>query len=176
MRAAERRTRHDSRNCYVGSIVARESAKSTEEADQHSHDDTTSEAKRRTVPVAGIGASAGGLEAFTELLRALPEDTGIAFVLVQHLDPTYESNLPELLSRTTKMPVAQARNGVPVESNHVYIIGPNTSLTLADGVLRVAKRRLAAGHHMPIDVFFKSLAEDRKTGAIGVILSGTASD
>src|ERR1041384_6267802 len=74
------------------------------------------------------------------------------------------------------MPVAQARNGVPVESNHVYIIGPNTSLTLADGVLRVAKRRLAAGHHMPIDVFFKSLAEDRKTGAIGVILSGTASD
>ena len=128
------------------------------------------------IPVAGIGASAGGLEAFTELLNALPDNTGIAFVLVQHLDPKHQSVLPELLSRATKMPVVEATNGVRVASNHVYIITPNTSLTIAGSVLRVAKRKVKDGAHMPIDLFFKSLAEDRKAGAIGIILSGTASD
>ena len=102
--------------------------------------------------------------------------TILAFVLVQHLDPRHESSLPELLSQATKMPVVQARNGVGVEPNPVYIISPNTSLTVAGGVLRVSRRRLDGGHHMPIDVFFRSLAEDRQKRAIGVILSGTASD
>ena len=99
------------------------------------HAGTPSDAKSGTLPIAGIGASAGGLEAFTELLHALPGDTGIAFVLVQHLDPRHESVLPELLSRATTMSVVQATHGARVESNHVYIISPNTSLTIAGGVL-----------------------------------------
>ena len=101
------------------------------------------------IPVAGVGASAGGLEAFTELLKALPEDTGIAFVLVQHLDPKHTSILPELLSRTTKMPVVAAQNGSRVRPNHVYIISPNTSLTIAGGILQVGRRKANDGQHMP---------------------------
>jgi len=126
-------------------------------------------------PIVGIGASAGGLEAFTELLATLPTDTGMAFVLVQHLDPEHPSLLTALLARTTAMPVEEVHDGMRVEPNHVYVIPPNTSLSLVEGSLRLAPR-VGRSPHLPIDHFFFSLADERQHLAIGVILSGTASD
>ena len=125
-------------------------------------------------PIVGIGASAGGLEAFGQLLTHLPDDTGMAFVLVQHLDPKHESRLRDLLARTTGMPLLEATQGLAVAPDHVYIIPPNTRMTLAGGFLQLAPR--GPSPHLPIDHFFRSLAEDRPTGAVGVILSGTGSD
>ena len=127
-------------------------------------------------PIAGIGASAGGLEAFSELLRQLPEKTGMAFVLVQHLDPKHSSELRDILARTTKIPVQEVTDGVVVKPDHIYVIPPNTSMALKSGVLRLAARVLTRGQHMPIDHFLRSLADDLGNRAIGVILSGTASD
>jgi two-component system, chemotaxis family, CheB/CheR fusion protein len=127
-------------------------------------------------PVVGIGASAGGLEAFSELLRHLPEKTGMAFVLVQHLDPTHGSALKEILSRTTKIPVAEVRDGVVVQPDHIYVIPANTNMSIQDGVLRLGARVLVQGQHMPINNFLNSLAAERGDQAISVILSGTASD
>jgi two-component system CheB/CheR fusion protein len=124
-------------------------------------------------PVAGIGASAGGMEAFTELLQYLPHDTGISFVLVQHLDPKHTSLLTELLGKTTRMPVHEVRDGMRAQPNRVYVIPPNANITIASGVLRLEPRHT---HHMPIDHFFRSLAQDQGNKAIGIILSGTASD
>lgn len=126
--------------------------------------------------IVGIGASAGGLDAFTQLLRALPVDTGMAYVLVQHLEPSHESILTKLLARATKMPVQEVREGMRVEPNHVYVIPANADLGLLDGLLHIVGRLAPAGHHMPIDYFFRSLAETRGSRGIGVILSGTASD
>ncbi|RPJ05750.1 MAG: hypothetical protein EHM36_07870, partial [Deltaproteobacteria bacterium] len=130
----------------------------------------------KSLTIVGIGASAGGLEAFTQLLRNLPANTGMAFVLVQHLDPKHESMLTQLLSRRTKMPVNEAKDGMAVEPDHIYIIPPNRDMTISRGVLGLVLRTEVRGHHMPIDHFFQSLAEDQKENAIGVILSGTASD
>jgi len=127
-------------------------------------------------PVVGLGASAGGLEAFTDFLEALPGSTGMAFVLVQHLDPKHGSVLPDILSRATKLPVAGVTDGLKIEPNCVYVMPANTDMTLEDGVLKLAARHLTEGRHLPIDHFFKSLAEERRERAIGVILSGTASD
>jgi len=127
-------------------------------------------------PVVGIGASAGGLEAFTQLLGAMPTETGMAFVLVQHLEPTHKSVLTPLLARATKMPVQEVREGMQVEANHVYVIPANADLSLMDGLLHIVGRKAPAGRHLPIDYFFSSLAEARGPQAIGVILSGTASD
>lgn len=140
---------------------------------------TTDEEDRRPkavdFPIVGIGASAGGLEAFTELLTALPLNTGMAFVLVQHLDPDHPSLLTTLLARATALTVEEIQDGVRVQPNHIYIIPPNTSLTIVEGSLRLAPR---AGRtpHLPIDHFFFSLAEEQQRIAIGVILSGTGSD
>jgi two-component system, chemotaxis family, CheB/CheR fusion protein len=132
------------------------------------------------VPVVGIGASAGGLEAFRELLEALPNDTGMAFVLVSHLSKTYKSMLSELLSKVTRMPVAEARGQTALLANHVYVIPPNATLAMEDGIL--AARPIPPGnqqehrHRMVIDAFFRSLAQGRKSQAIGVVLSGTGTD
>ncbi len=136
----------------------------------------TEQIRDRTFPVVGIGASAGGLEAFTQLLEFLPHDTGMAFVLVQHLAPKHESMLTELLSRATRMPVAEVKDGMKVESDHIYVIPPNTNMAILHGVLHLMPRPATLGQHMPIDYFLRSLAEDQKSTAIGVILSGTASD
>jgi two-component system CheB/CheR fusion protein len=130
---------------------------------------------RAVFPVVGIGASAGGLEAFTELLRHLPPDTGMAFVLIQHLDPTHESALTTLLARTTTLPVLEVRNKMPLAPNHVYVIPPGSTMTIADGVLKVLKSR-REGPSDAVDQFLESLARDRGPQAIGVILSGSASD
>lgn len=136
----------------------------------------TSHQPKKPFPIVGVGASAGGLEAFSELLRALPEKTGMAFVLVQHLDPKHASELREILARTTKIPVQEVKDGMRVEPDHVYVIPPNTSMVLTDGVLRLAARVLTRGQHLPIDHFLRSLAETDGDRAICVILSGTASD
>ena len=97
--------------------------------------------------VVGIGASAGGLEAFTQLLQHLPTDTGMGFVLVQHLDPEHESALTQILSRATSLPVREVTDNLPVEPNHVYVIPPNTNLSIADGVLKLQPRATIAGPH-----------------------------
>jgi two-component system, chemotaxis family, CheB/CheR fusion protein len=126
-------------------------------------------------PIVGIGASAGGLEAFSQLLRALPTDTGMAFVLVQHLDPQHESQLSEILARTTAMPVVTITDRLGVEPNHVYVIPSNTDMTIAGGRFALTSRK-AVDRHTPIDHFFRSLAQELGGRAIGVVLSGTGSD
>jgi len=127
-------------------------------------------------PIVGVGASAGGFEAFRELLKALPSDTGLALVLVQHLDPGHESLLAKLLSKATAMPVAEVEEGMTVEPNHVYVIPPNKTMGIANGTLHLMARGEPMAKHLPIDYFLTSLAADRGNRAIGVILSGTASD
>src|SRR5438309_5640933 len=131
---------------------------------------------RDAFPIVGIGASAGGLEAFSELLAHLSGDAAMAFVLVQHLDPKYPSILSEILSRTTRMPVVEVKNGMSVELGHVYVMPPSTRMTIVAGVLNLTPRSDDRGPHMPIDHFLRSLAQDLKSRAIGVILSGSASD
>jgi two-component system CheB/CheR fusion protein len=127
-------------------------------------------------PVVGVGASAGGLEAFSCLLADLPETTRMAFVFVQHLDPTHTSALEEILSRSTRIPVTEVKTETPVESNHIYVIPPNADLTIRSGVLHLSPRSLGRGQHRPIDSFLHSLAEDCGDRCIAVILSGTATD
>jgi two-component system CheB/CheR fusion protein len=127
-------------------------------------------------PVVGVGASAGGLEAFTRLLQRLPADTGMAYIFIQHLAPKHPSMLASLLSRTTAMPVMEVQHGTPVQPNHVYIIPPNTLMSIAGDVLELEPRPEERGAPRPIDYFFRSLAVYRKTIAIGVVLSGADSD
>src|SRR4028118_2418308 len=127
-------------------------------------------------PIVGIAASAGGLEAFTELLGHLPIDTGMAFVLIQHLDPNHKSFLAEILSRSTSMPVKQVRDGVAVEPDQVYVIPPDTKMVISKGVLELSPREKIYGKYMPADAFFTSLAFDRGYKAIAVILSGADGD
>ncbi len=132
-------------------------------------------AKGSSPPIVGIGASAGGLEAFTELLSHLPDDTGMAFVLIQHLDPSHESHLTELLSKASRMPVSEVKGETRAEANHVYVIPPRCNLGISDGVLHTPPRP-GTGRNMPVDSFFRALAADRGGRAAGVVLSGTASD
>ncbi|MBD1871266.1 PAS domain-containing protein [Cyanobacteria bacterium FACHB-471] len=127
-------------------------------------------------PVVGIVASAGGLEAFTDLIRHLPADTGTAFVLIQHLSPDHESLLSEILGRVTEMPVHQVQDQMVVEPNQIYVIPPNTQMTLVDGTFHLAPRQKIQGRHVPGDVFFDSLAVDRGNKAIAVVLSGMDGD
>jgi len=131
---------------------------------------------RTSFPIVAVGASAGGLEAFSSLLRVLPPQPGLALIFIPHLDPTHESALVELLARTTRLPVRQAEEGMRVACNTLYVLPPNSDMTIMDGVLRLIKREAGRGHHMPIDTFFRSIAEDQTANAIGIILSGTAND
>jgi two-component system CheB/CheR fusion protein len=131
---------------------------------------------RAAFPIVGIGASAGGLEAFRQLLGALPIDTGMAFVLVQHLDPHHGSILAELLSEATPLEVSEVKGDVRVEPNRVYVIPPSKGLILVDGVLKLVPRSPAGSAHMPIDSFLRTLADVQRSQAIGVILSGMGSD
>jgi len=128
-------------------------------------------------PVVGIGASAGGLEPITQLLKFLPPDTGMSFVLVQHLDPTHQSALTQILCRVTAMPVLEVTPNTRVEPNHVYVIPPDKRLSIEGGILRLHPRSNAGrAKRATIDFFFETLAHDQKDGAVGVILSGTATD
>jgi two-component system CheB/CheR fusion protein len=126
--------------------------------------------------IVGVGASAGGLEAFTELLTHLPTDTGLGFVLVQHLDPEHASSLAQILTRATSMPVREVMDNLRVEPDHIYVIPPNTSLAIVQGVLKLQPREPTRAPTHSIDSFFESLAQDQSDRAIGVILSGTATD
>jgi two-component system, chemotaxis family, CheB/CheR fusion protein len=126
--------------------------------------------------IVAIGASAGGLEAFTELVRALPANTGMAFVLVQHLDPTHHSMLTELLAKSTAMSVSEVKNGMKVQANHVYVIPPNCMMTIADRVLQLNPREDVYATRMTVDHFMRSLAEDQGPRCVGVILSGSGTD
>jgi two-component system, chemotaxis family, CheB/CheR fusion protein len=126
--------------------------------------------------IVGVGASAGGLEAFTELLKHLPADIGLGFVLVQHLDPQHESALTQILARATSLPVREVTNNLRVKINHVYVIPPNTTLAIDQGVLKLQPRLQVRTPTRSIDFFLESLAQDQRERAIGVILSGTAND
>ena len=127
-------------------------------------------------PIVGIGASAGGLEALEQFLRHVPEVSGMAFVIVQHLDPTHKGIMPELLQRTTAMKVYQVRDRMRVKPNCVYVIPPNKDMSILHGVLHLFEPVVPRGLRLPIDYFLRSLAEDRKERSIGVILSGMGSD
>ncbi|MFM2005112.1 MAG: hypothetical protein RLZZ09_767, partial [Pseudomonadota bacterium] len=131
----------------------------------------------RTLPrVVGIGASAGGLEALEHFLSHVPVASGLAFVVVQHLDPTHKGMLPELLQRVTPMKVRQAVNRMPIEPDAVYVIPPNKDLSLLHGKLHLLDPMAPRGLRLPIDFFLRSLAEDQQERAVGVILSGMGSD
>jgi two-component system CheB/CheR fusion protein len=139
-------------------------------------EDTPDSRSELDFPVVGVGASAGGLEAFEALLRHLPSDTGTAVIFVQHLSPEHASNLTEILPRSTKMPVHEATDGMQIEQNHIYVIPPDRDLAVMHGELHLMSRPEAPARHMPIDYLFRSLAEDQGSRAVGVVLSGTGSD
>lgn len=126
--------------------------------------------------VVGIGASAGGLDAFKQFFIAMPADSGLAFVLIQHLAPDHVSLTDELLAKHTQMPVVQVTDGMRVEPNHVYVIPPNTSLAISGGTLHLTEPSERRGLRTPIDFFFRSLADDQQERAIGIVLTGTGSD
>lgn len=125
--------------------------------------------------VVAVGASAGGLEAFIELLSAIPAKTGLAFVLVQHLNPRHESMLADILTRAAATPVQQVTDGMRIERDHVYVIPPDREMTISNGVLTLAARASEVPHR-PLDNFFRSLADDQQHAAIGIVLSGNDAD
>ncbi|HEU4887831.1 MAG TPA: chemotaxis protein CheB [Thermoanaerobaculia bacterium] len=128
-----------------------------------------------TVRVVGIGASAGGLDAFTDLVSAIPAETGLAFVLIQHLDPRHDSLLSEILAGATKIPVREVVDGMSIERDRIYVIPPGAEMTIDGDVLRLVPRT-AKVPHRPLDRFFCSLALDRESDAVGVVLSGNDAD
>ena len=127
-------------------------------------------------PIVGIGASAGGLEALEQLFRQVPAETGMAFVVVQHLDPTQKGLMPELLQRATTMKVSQVRDRMKVKPSCVYVIPPNRDMSILHGVLHLFEPTAPRGLRLPIDYFLRSLADDRRERSVGVILSGMGSD
>lgn len=127
-------------------------------------------------PIVAIGASAGGLEALEEFLSATPENCDIAFVVIQHLDPHHKGMLPELLQNTTSMPDVQVKDRMSLQPNRVYVIPPNKDLSILHGILHLLKPTKTKGLHLPIDYFFRSLAQDQHAKSIGVILSAMGSD
>jgi two-component system CheB/CheR fusion protein len=126
--------------------------------------------------VVGIGASAGGLEALTRFFEAMRPGSGMAFVVIQHLDPTHESLTAELLGKHTKMPVRQVAGDTAVERDCVYVIPPRRDLSIGQGVLRLTALPEGRARRMPVDFFFRSLAEDLQERAIGIVLSGSGTD
>ncbi|TWJ14318.1 chemotaxis protein CheB [Geobacter argillaceus] len=146
------------------------------ERDKPSAREALSQHKNRLFPIVGIGASAGGLEALEQFLRQVPEGCGMAFVIVQHLDPTHKGIMAELLQRTTGMAVFQVKDRLRVKPNCVYVIPPNKDMSILHGVLHLFAPTAPRGLRLPIDFFLRSLAEDRQGASIGVILSGMGSD
>lgn len=127
-------------------------------------------------PVVGIGASAGGLEAFEAFFKAMPEDSNIAFILVAHLDPSHSSSLPEIIQRKTRMKVSQISDNMKIVPNQVFIIPPNKDLALLNGTMHLLDVKKTRGINLPIDLFFRSLAQDQGNNAIAIILSGAGTD
>jgi len=127
-------------------------------------------------PVVALGASAGGLEAFKVFFKQMDPDSGMAFILVAHLDPTHSSILPELLQKQTEMKVCQVKDNMKVFPNQVYIIPPNREMAIIGGSLQLLEMKKPRGVNLPIDIFFRSLAEEQSSNAICIILSGTGTD
>jgi two-component system CheB/CheR fusion protein len=139
----------------------------------------TGKAKAKTSAgfrIVGVGASAGGLEAFEQFFRKVPPESGMAFVLVPHLDPSHSSILTEILQRCTTMAVVEAQDRMPVAPNGVYVVPPNRDITIFHGAIQLGMPEQPRGHRMPIDAFLRSLAEDQGEKSIGVVLSGTGTD
>jgi two-component system, chemotaxis family, CheB/CheR fusion protein len=129
-----------------------------------------------SLPIVGIGASAGGVEALEQFFKSVPAENGLAFAVITHLPPDRESLLSEILGRATRMPVVNARDGEVVEAEHVYVLPPSAILTIHEGRLRLRRTGIADRERAPIDVFFTSLAEDQAERAIGIVLSGGGHD
>ena len=127
-------------------------------------------------PIVGIGASAGGLEALEQFFTSTPKDTGMAFVVIQHLDPTHVGIMPELLQRSTQMKVLQVTDHLQIKPNQVYVIPPNRSMSVLNGFLYLFEPVETRGLRLPIDFFFRSLADDQQDKSVGIILSGMGSD
>jgi two-component system CheB/CheR fusion protein len=153
-----------------------EPANSGTKRDTSSHKDTSSKQESLLFPIVGIGASAGGLEALEQFLRHVPQETGMAFVIIQHLDPTHKGIMAELLQRTTGMEVFQVKDRMRVKPDCVYVIPPNKDMSILHGILHLFEPTAPRGLRLPIDFFLRSLAEDRQERSIGVILSGMGSD
>ena len=151
-------------------------AKTAHKPKKSASDETPIVRPRVPFPVVAIGASAGGLAAFTELLKALPAKSGMAFVLIQHLEPTHASALTNLLSKATRTAVVEVSDGMAVKPDSVYVIPPNKKMTIREGMLRLAPRSDVSGTPHLIDDFSIALAEEQGNAAIGVVLSGTGSD
>src|SRR3990167_2571203 len=126
--------------------------------------------------IVGMGASAGGLEAFEQFFSHIPPDKGMAFVLIQHILPGYKSIMVDILKKYTSMKVLQIEDGMPVEPNSVYIKPSNKDATISNGILHLAESPISQGFKHPIDFFFQSLAKDQAEKAICIILSGTGTD
>ena len=131
---------------------------------------------RLTFCIAGIGASAGGLEAFEQFFSAMPPDSNVGFVLVPHLDPSHTSMLPELLQRFTKMNVVQVRHGMKVAPNRIHVVPPNKDMEILQGALCLSDPSARQGFRLPIDLFLRSLAADQREKGIGIVLSGSGTD
>jgi two-component system CheB/CheR fusion protein len=153
---------------------SRRSKSKTYSKEQSEHRDAAT--AKGSFPIVAIGASAGCLEAYKEFFLALPPDTGMAFVLIQHLDPSHESMLTEIVAKTTKMPVEEVKTGVTIRPNCVYVIPPNALMALAGGVFQLSPRGKTPGQHLTVNFFMHSVAQERKSGAIAIVLSGTGAD
>jgi two-component system CheB/CheR fusion protein len=134
------------------------------------------ESSENYFPIVGIGVSAGGLEALEQFFENMPHDNGMAFIVIQHLDPDHPSMMPELLQRITPMKVYQATDRLIVKPDHVYVIPPNKSMSIMNGILHLFQPIETRGLRLPIDYFFRSLAIDQKDKSIGIILSGMGTD
>ena len=131
---------------------------------------------KKPIAIVGIGASAGGLEAIESFFKNMPPDSGMAFVVIQHLSPDYKSLMVELLSRKTEIPVHRAEDGIQVLPDNIYLITPKKNLTIFHGRLILEDKKPHDGINLPVDIFFRSLAEDQGEHAVGIVLSGTGSD
>ncbi|HEX7370600.1 MAG TPA: chemotaxis protein CheB [Rhodanobacteraceae bacterium] len=142
----------------------------------HNPNPRSDERSNLSFPVVGLDASAGGLVALKKFLEQMPKKTGMAFVVILHLSPKHESVADKVLQGSTRMPVIQVSQPTPLEPDHVYVISPNQDLTMSDGHLRVTEANRPRGHHVAIDLFFRTLADTHQDKAVGIVLSGTGAD
>lgn len=139
-------------------------------------DTTNSQSATEEFLIAGLGASAGGIQAFQEFFQHVPAKSGIAYVVILHLSPDHDSRLAQVLQTVTKMPVKQVTEKVKVEPDHVYVVPPNQHLTMQDGSILVSPNTQIEDRRAPVDIFFRTLAQEHGTRAIGVVLSGTGAN
>jgi two-component system, chemotaxis family, CheB/CheR fusion protein len=171
-----KRQMSDAKNKRRGGSSTKADVKKTADQTKPQRTKTNDKGGGVSFPIVGIGASAGGLEAFEQFFRAMPHDSGMAFVLVQHLDPTHKSILTDLIRRYTSMNVVEIQDGTKVEPNTIFVIPPNRYLGIAHGKLHLMEPTTAPGHRTPIDFFFRSLADDQKEKGICIVLSGTGTE